>query len=463
MQKQKKLPMISKDEMNLAEFPLSWITYKLSPSQKTIEYENQTVNKEGEKLKQTWIVTGSDKYGLPTPYDNDIIIALMAVYKKQGILQKTIYFSIYELIKIMRRELTKEQYTRVKQTLNRLVSTTLFSENTFWDNEKKKHLTWIGAFHLFEKYELFDGRVTRKRKNQLQLSTSYIVMSDILFNSIKAGYFKDLNIEFYFNLGSPLSKRLYRYLDKKLYQKQRFEIGLQKLANILPLTERYPSCIKRTLNKVHNELLHVGYLENVHYRKDKGQNKVIYIKNPNISLSSKSSSQFSLSHIDLSNFPCFQNINSLFLKGLCNEFGGEKVSNTLDMLQFQYTKSRRKIDSPEALLYSVLTNPNFIPPRDYVPIEEREKIKRQRELREIQEAQEQDEQERDAKLRCKANAILDTLKEEELKKLEEQAHEAIKEDLLEMKNSPLFEQISKVLIKAQMVEIIKARFSLGKE
>ena len=54
----------SKDEMNLVEFPFILLS-KRNEDQKTIEFTDWTTAN-GETAKREWIVTGSDKFGLPT-------------------------------------------------------------------------------------------------------------------------------------------------------------------------------------------------------------------------------------------------------------------------------------------------------------------------------------------------------------------------------------------------------------
>ncbi|MFH0924474.1 MAG: hypothetical protein V1872_02390, partial [bacterium] len=59
---------VSKDEMNLAEYPITFLSRRAPKGVKTIEYTNW-VTIEGKKKPLKWIVTGSDKYGLPVGGD----------------------------------------------------------------------------------------------------------------------------------------------------------------------------------------------------------------------------------------------------------------------------------------------------------------------------------------------------------------------------------------------------------
>ena len=57
---------LSRDEMNLAEFPLSVLSTRVSPGKKTLEFEDSVLDKNGHPVKRQWIITAADKFGLPT-------------------------------------------------------------------------------------------------------------------------------------------------------------------------------------------------------------------------------------------------------------------------------------------------------------------------------------------------------------------------------------------------------------
>lgn len=269
--------VLSKDEMNLAEFPFTLLSRRARSDQKTIEVSQQIKDQEGRTIKQEWIVTGSDKYGLPLAIDEDIYIALMQLYKEDDFRSRSVHFSRYEMLRIMGKETSKRGYDRVEEAFNRLVSVTIVSKNAFWDNKARMYVS--KAFHLFDSYSLYDERLTGREREQQSLPLSNIVMSELLFDSIGSGYIKNLDTKLYFSLDTPLSKRLYRYLDKKRYQKTRFEIGLLKLAALLPIQDQYPSQVKRRLDRSHNELIEKRFLKSAAYKetKDNDGEKVVYV------------------------------------------------------------------------------------------------------------------------------------------------------------------------------------------
>jgi len=264
--------VLGKDEMNLAEYPFALLTSRLPPGSKTFTLTQQIRDAHGKSITQTWAVLGSDKYGLPTPYDDDVLLALLYCYKSQNSTGKRIAFTLYELCRIMQRPPTQQEYARLRVALNRLISTTIAATNCFYDNLAK---SWVSeSFHLFERYQVYHEQKRRAAAPPL----SFIEMSEVFYRSVAlANYIKNLDLDLYYRLTSATSKRLFRYLDKNRYQKPQYEEGLLKLARKLPLQATYPSQIKQKLAQAHAELQQQRYLATVTYDvTPQGEDKVTY-------------------------------------------------------------------------------------------------------------------------------------------------------------------------------------------
>jgi Replication initiator protein A len=264
--------VLGKDEMNLAEYPFSVLTHRIPRHRKTYSFTQRITDHQGTVIKQSWSVLGSDKYGLPTPYDDDVLMALLYCYKEHKPQGKKIHFSLYKLCQIMQKTLSMREYDRLRDSLNRLTSTTIVATNCFYDNLAK---SWVSeAFHLFDRYKLYQERKGRAASPYL----SFIEMSEFFYRSVAvANYIKDLNLGIYYSLALPISKRLFRYLDKNRYKKRRYEEAIMRMARKLPLTYAYPSQVKQKLVRAHEELLRHGYLTNVTYGlTHEGEDKLIY-------------------------------------------------------------------------------------------------------------------------------------------------------------------------------------------
>ena len=278
------VPM-GKDEMNLVEFPITLLSNRDMEKVKTLEFSDIIFGEGNKMTKREWIVTGSDKFGLPLANDNDILLSILQIGKERNFESSNISFSRYKLCKMIGLRPGGSAYKRIESALDRLVGVRIKAKNAFWDNIKKGYVTV--NFGIIDSYSLLtpsnDKKVKGKRKNSKSI-TGNVVLNSVLFQSIRSGYIKNVDLKLYFGLKSVVSKRLYRYLDKKSYRKSRFEINLFTLAFEhlgLSRSRPYASQIKQCLNPAHDELIENGFLESTKYEKtaDGKSEKVIYYFN----------------------------------------------------------------------------------------------------------------------------------------------------------------------------------------
>jgi plasmid replication initiation protein len=217
----KSLPLkISRDEMNLAEFPLTVLSKRSDPSVKTLEFSDSVKGKNGDVINRKWIITGADKFGLPTSSDDEVLLGLLKLTADDGLRNPKIFFTRYELLKILRWTTEGRSYVRLQNALDRLSGVRIKATNAFYDNESKLHST--RNFGILDAYEINDGRDTRP---------SFFTWSEVLFKSFQVGFIKKLDLEFYLDLQSAVSKRLYRYLDKHFWYRSRMQVNLFVLAH----------------------------------------------------------------------------------------------------------------------------------------------------------------------------------------------------------------------------------------
>jgi hypothetical protein len=120
---------------------------------------------------------------------------------------------------------------------------------------------------LFDRYKLYQERKSRAASAYL----SFVEMSEFFYRSVAvANYIKDLDLGICYTLALPISKRLFRYLDKNRYKKRRYEETVMRMAYELPLTYAYPSQVKQKLAPAHEELLRHGYLTRAIYDVTRG-------------------------------------------------------------------------------------------------------------------------------------------------------------------------------------------------
>jgi len=269
-----------KDEMNLVEYPITLLSKRHESELKTIEFSDTIIGDGGKIIKREWTVTGSDKYGLPLAQDNDVLLALLALGKEQGFKSRQLFFSRYRLCQIMGWKINGRSYQRIGDALDRFSGMRIKADNALYDNARKGYVT--KNFGIIDNYELFDSSKPETPR-QDTFPFSYVYLNQVLYESINAGYIKSIDVKTYYRLDSSITKRLYRYLDKKRYDgKKKFGMDLLTLAythiGFDEKVYKYASLIKHKLNPAHEELIKAGFLKSAEYQKtsDGTSEKVIY-------------------------------------------------------------------------------------------------------------------------------------------------------------------------------------------
>ncbi len=92
---EKLVPLYGKDEMNLVEFPFGPIT---ATKVKTLEVEHQAFDRVLKReVTRRLLMTGSDKWGLPRPIDDQVLLGRKTLTHEAGFASPKITFSRYQL------------------------------------------------------------------------------------------------------------------------------------------------------------------------------------------------------------------------------------------------------------------------------------------------------------------------------------------------------------------------------
>ena len=267
-----------KDEMNLCEFPFARLGKK--DTRESIVCETWVKDKLGNSHNQVWEIRAAAGLGLPTEFAERVYVALLAITSQQQY-SKKVYFSVYRLLKLMGLECSKPNYQYVEKALDQLAGVTVYSKGAFWDKTERKRVSSKKAFHIIEQFWLRtqgeEGEVLGDAEEQAQ---AYIVWSDRIWNSFQAGYIKNLDIDFFYSLQNIISRRLYRFLDKRFYNRDEYEIDIFDLASRLGMVQySYPSEVKKKLRPALDELVQNNFLCSADTVKRGKFTRVKFVKN----------------------------------------------------------------------------------------------------------------------------------------------------------------------------------------
>src|SRR5579884_3759312 len=105
-----------RDELNLAEFPITLLSDRVPDGCKTLIFEDKVFDQQaGEMVIRKVTVTGSDAYGLPTAVDDEILVALLQLTKLDGFRDPKVHFSRYEVLQILGWKDGGKNYVRIEE------------------------------------------------------------------------------------------------------------------------------------------------------------------------------------------------------------------------------------------------------------------------------------------------------------------------------------------------------------
>ena len=162
--------------------------------------------------------------------DDEVILGLIQLTALAESVDRKVLFTRYELLKLLNWTDDTRNYARLKQSLNRWLGVTLYYDHAWWSKEEQ---SWVSeGFHVLEQVTILDNERRRRRTKDggQDAGKSFFVWNDVVFNSFKAGYLKQLDFDFYKRLESAIAKRMYRFLDKRFYRGSRVEFDLRTFA-----------------------------------------------------------------------------------------------------------------------------------------------------------------------------------------------------------------------------------------
>ncbi len=214
-----------------------------------------------------WRVIPSPGDRLPGTFDQDVYVELMHRFHEAGEpADGAIRFTLHAFLRAMGRRVDGRTYEQLRGALGRLERTSLESQ---------------GAYEIAPararpelRFSVLTAAVVERRRTldreQLPLfpgitsgepGVARVVLSAAIRENIAADHIITLSAPFYWSLGSPVARRLYRLLEvARADGRLTWRIGLDELAQQLPLAQRYPSHLQRVLQPAHDMLVERGLL-----------------------------------------------------------------------------------------------------------------------------------------------------------------------------------------------------------
>jgi len=261
-------------DLSLEEFPLFRLSDTADDS--AISYPTDDGGR--------WRVLASPGDRLPGTFDQDVYIEIMRRFHEANEPSDgAISFTLHAFLRSMGRQADGRTYEQLRSSLTRLEHTVLQSEQSYFDSVSAS-LT-DASFTLLSSVTI--ERRRSSERDQLALFPSVVaaepgearvVISPLVRQNVTARHVVPLNLARYLSLPSPVGRRLYRLIEvARARDMLAWRIGLDRLREQLPLTQRYPSHLQRVLQPAHDLLKQNGVIREAVVRQQQREWFVDYV------------------------------------------------------------------------------------------------------------------------------------------------------------------------------------------
>src|SRR5919202_492692 len=196
-----------------------------------------------------WRVLSAPGDRLPGTFDQDVYVELLHRYHEAASPSDgAITFTLHAFLRSMGRRVDGRTYEQLRAALSRLERTTLESSGVYFDAATGAPLD--GRFTILSSVSIDRRRLTDRDQ---------LTLFPVLTASEPGVARVTLSAARYLALSSPVARRLYRLLEvARETGTVTWRIALERLAEQLPLTQRYPSHLQRVLQPAHEMLVAAG-------------------------------------------------------------------------------------------------------------------------------------------------------------------------------------------------------------
>lgn len=362
--------MLTKDELNLAEFPFALPCLRAPKSCSQIRIVETGLDSNGRPVQREWTVHPSHR-GLPLALDEEVFLGLVHLLHLQTQFKdRHIQFTQHHLFSILGWGGGQWAYDRLEQSLIRLKGSLIQCKDSFWDHKGKCYVS--RGFSLIDNFALYRRDDTSSEKPFL----SSVTFNEAIFESFSSGFIKSLDFGLYLSLRLPISRKIFRLLDKKLYKTPIYEIELMRLAARVALTDRaYPSDVKHHFANAHAELQKVGFLKSASYIRRGTTASIRYVMNPRevwrpaprkVSIAGENPLVREL-------VTC--GITAIIARALLADHGEQRLAEKLEVFDhLRSTSSPMLSKNPAGFLRSSIEK-DYAPPPGYISRAERQRLK----------------------------------------------------------------------------------------
>lgn len=234
-----------------------------------------------------WRVLPAPGERLPGTFDQDVYIELLRrFHEADSPADGALTFTLHAFLRSMGRRVDGRTYEQLRAALTRLHRTTLESDAVYFDAAAcapvRGQLSVLASVHI--------DRRRQNDRDQLALFATLtnnepgdarVTISAPLRANIGAHHTITISAPRFFALSSPVARRLYRLIEvARATGMSPWRVPLERLAEQLPLIQRFPSHLQRVLQPAHEMLVAAGLLKGASFVQDGKVRFAVYTLGP---------------------------------------------------------------------------------------------------------------------------------------------------------------------------------------
>jgi plasmid replication initiation protein len=220
-----------------------------------------------------WRVLPSPGDRLPGTFDQDVYVEIMRRFHDAGSPEDgALAFTLHAFLRSIGRRVDGRTYEQLRSALSRLERTTLESSGAYYSAEQGR--TIDARFSLLSAVSI--ERRRSADQDQLALFSALlaaepgearVTLSPLIRSNVLARHTVTLSGSQYSQLPTGVARRLYRLLEVAREEgRLSWRVALERLAEQLPLSQRFPSHLQRVLQPAHEMLLTAGLVRDAAIR-----------------------------------------------------------------------------------------------------------------------------------------------------------------------------------------------------
>jgi hypothetical protein len=230
-----------------------------------------------------WRVLPAPGDRLPGTFDQDVYVELCRRFGESERNDGSLTFTLHAFLRSIDRRVDGRTYDQLRSALGRLERTILESQDAYYSASAGG--TVSGQFAVLSSVSIERRRILDREQLGLfaavpaaEPGVARVVFHPFVRDNILARHVVTLSLARYLALQSPVARRLYRLLEiARANGMVTWRVSLERLRDVLPLVQRYPSHLQRVLQPAHVMLMEAGLVRDAGFRQHRREWHAEYV------------------------------------------------------------------------------------------------------------------------------------------------------------------------------------------